>query len=145
MNTKTKSILSFGLIYGLILIALALIPYVFNLPQSKIFGYINIAVVVASLFIIQRLYKKQVYNNRIKYGQLLGGSVLIVLVAVALTTAYTYTFYTLIAPEQIDELKNLAYMELMERGISDSYLDMQISIMDKYFTAKSLTYFYFLL
>jgi len=63
---------------------------------------------------------------------LLGGTMLMVLIASVIMFIYTYVFYEFIAPEQLDKMLNLAEANLYEQELSKAQIDSSLEMMKKY-------------
>ncbi|NLP21026.1 MAG: hypothetical protein GX378_09735, partial [Bacteroidales bacterium] len=81
MGKKTKMILSLGAIISLPIILMSVIAYAFDLSDAKWFGWISMLVFVLSIVFVQRYYRNNFYGGYISYSKLLGGTMLMVLIA----------------------------------------------------------------
>lgn len=129
MGKKTKMILSLGAIISLPIILMSVIAYAFDLSDAKWFGWISMLVFVLSIVFVQRYYRNNFYGGYISYSKLLGGTMLMVLIASVIMFIYTYVFYEFIAPEQLDKMLNLAEANLYEQELSKA---RSLEMMKKY-------------
>ena len=129
MGKKTKMILSLGAIISLPIILMSVIAYAFDLSDAKWFGWISMLVFVLSIVFVQRYYRNDFYGGYISYSKLLGGTMLMVLIASVIMFIYTYVFYEFIAPEQLDKMLNLAEANLYEQELSKA---RSLEMMKKY-------------
>lgn len=132
MGKKTKMILSLGAIISLPIILMSVIAYAFDLSDAKWFGWISMLVFVLSIVFVQRYYRNNFYGGYISYSKLLGGTMLMVLIASVIMFIYTYVFYEFIAPEQLDKMLNLAEANLYEQELSKAQIDSSLEMMKKY-------------
>mgnify|MGYP002397399926 FL=1 len=143
MKNKLKTILIYGSIFSLAVILMSVIAYVFDLSESKAFGWVSVLVFIAALVFMQKTYRDNYYNGFASYGKLYGGTVLMMVVASIIIYIYTYVFYKVIAPEQIDKMLEVARANLYENDqLSSEQINQSYQFMTKYvFTpmAMSLT------
>jgi hypothetical protein len=88
MGKKTKMILSLGAIISLPIILMSVIAYAFDLSDAKWFGWISMLVFVLSIVFVQRYYRNDFYGGYISYSKLLGGTMLMVLIALSIFTVF---------------------------------------------------------
>jgi hypothetical protein len=88
MGKKTKMILSLGAIISLPIILMSVIAYAFDLSDAKWFGWISMLVFVLSIVFVQRYYRNNFYGGYISYSKLLGGTMLMVLIALSIFTVF---------------------------------------------------------
>ena len=89
MGKKTKMILSLGAIISLPIILMSVIAYAFDLNDAKWFGWISMLVFVLSIVFVQRYYRNNFYGGYISYSKLLGGTMLMVLIALSISTVFS--------------------------------------------------------
>jgi hypothetical protein len=89
MGKKTKMILSLGAIISLPIILMSVIAYAFDLSDAKWFGWISMLVFVLSIVFVQRYYRNDFYGGYISYSKLLGGTMLMVLIALSISTVFS--------------------------------------------------------
>ncbi|HNY44713.1 MAG: DUF4199 family protein [Bacteroidota bacterium] len=89
MGKKTKMILSLGAIISLPIILMSVIAYAFDLSDAKWFGWISMLVFVLSIVFVQRYYRNNFYGGYISYSKLLGGTMLMVLIALSISTVFS--------------------------------------------------------
>lgn len=89
MGKKTKMILSLGAIISLPIILMSVIAYAFDLSDAKWFDWISMLVFVLSIVFVQRYYRNNFYGGYISYSKLLGGTMLMVLIALSISTVFS--------------------------------------------------------
>lgn len=132
MSSKTNSIIKNGAIICVPMILLSVVSYVFTIEESKLFGWLTVLVFIATIYFVQRFYRTEVYDGSASYGQLLGGTMLMLLIASGIMLIFTFIFYKFIAPEQIDRILVLAEDNLYDKGLSDKEIEQSMVYISKF-------------
>ncbi|MBN2779224.1 MAG: DUF4199 domain-containing protein [Bacteroidales bacterium] len=141
MGQKFKIILTYGALISLPMILMSVIAFVFDITENKAFGWISMIVFIATIVLVQKMYRDGYCEGFVSYGKLFGGTLLMVIVASLIMFFYTFVFYKLIAPEQIDKLLEIARVNLYEQeGMTSAQINQSYEYMTKYiFTPVSLS------
>lgn len=140
MGKKFTTILSYGAIISLPMILMSVFAYVFDISSNKAFGWVSFLVFIITIFFIQRHYRDNYYDGFVSYGKMLGGTLLMLIVASIVMFLYSYIFYGFIAPEQITKMIDAARIGMYEQELSNSQINKSMEYMAKYvFTPISLS------
>lgn len=139
MKTKLNIILKYGAYISLPMILLSVIGYVFNIESSKSYGWLTVLVFVLTVFFVQKFYRDEFYGGFVKYGKLLGDTMLMLLVGSIIIFLYTMVFYRFIAPEQIQAMLDMVDDQLYSQGLSDSEIEMSLAVLKKIYTPLGLS------
>ncbi len=142
MGKKFKTVLAYGAVLSLPMILMSVMAYVFNITESKSFGWISFVVFAASVVLVQLHYRKNFYEGFASYGKMLGGTVLMLIVAALILLVYTFVFYKFVAPEMLTQMLDLAIvkMEEQQQGLSSSDINKASEYMKNYvFTPAAMS------
>lgn len=140
MGNKFKTILILGAVISLPMILMSVMAYVFDMSESKSFGWISTAVFIVTIVFVQRYYRINFYEGFVSYGKLLGGTILMLVFASIIMFIYTFMFYQFIAPEQIAQMLEMAKINMYEQELSSSQISKSIDFMTNYvFTPIALS------
>jgi hypothetical protein len=135
-----KPAISNASIISVALIILTLVFYLLKQVQSNVEMVLGYAIFLAGLIYSIKSYRDENLGGFISYGQSLGFSVVIGAFTGIITGIFIFIFYTHIAPEVLEELRQKAILETERRmlqmnpNISDSELDTVINIQLKFLT-----------
>lgn len=133
-TSKSKVILTNGIILGLALIVFSVLLYIFDLNLNSYLLWFNYIIIVGVVVYATKNYKNNSLNGIMTYGQALGLGTLIILLGVLLSSIYYYIFVTAIDPDFLS--KEIAVLEetLLEKGMSDDQIEMALSMQRKFAT-----------
>jgi hypothetical protein len=131
MSSRFSLLLKYGAIISLPMILLSVIAYVFVIENSSIFEWMSIIVFIATIFIVQKMFVKEQYDDGATYSQLLGSTVIMLVFASFIMLIYSYLFYEYFAPDQIDRILQLAEDSLWEQGFSEKEIDQSMVYVSK--------------
>lgn len=122
--------LNFGLLMGVIMIALSFVFYLMGPQAAKIGGYIGYLVQIGILVFAMLQYRKMQEGEFLSYGNALGLGVLTSLVAGVLVAIYTFVFFQYIAPGEIERLLLEAENAMIAANpnMTDEQIDMGLKI-----------------
>jgi hypothetical protein len=148
MEGKAKKLIINGLIISLPVILMSVLIYVFEKNDSTVLGWLTTILFAVTIFFVQRNFRDSHFNGYASYGQLFGNTLLMMLIAMLIFGLYTYLFYKIIAPEQIDVLMESAKAILYQNDmLSDDQIEttmeMQKKILTPAFLAISNAFSYF--
>lgn len=126
-----KNSMNFGAIVGLAFIVYAVILFVFGLTESKTAGYINYLILIAGIFVGTKQFRDNYNNGLISYANALGSGTLISLFASIIMAFYMYIFMQYIDPDAMDKMMVLAEESLLDRGIPEDQIEMQMEMSKK--------------
>lgn len=131
--SKFKSALNFGAILGLILMAISLIIYVFNIYESTdSISWISIVVLIAGIVIGIKKYRDQENGGYITYGSALGYGTLIALFAGIITAFFTYIYLGFIDDSFIQFKLMEAEDQMYASGTPDEQIEMALEWTKKF-------------
>ena len=140
MGKKFKTILTLGAIISLPMILISVMAYVFDISESKWFGWLSFLIFIATIVLVQRYYRINFYEGFVSYGKMFGGTLLMLLFASAIMFIYSFLFYQFIAPEQIAKMLDMAKINMYDQGLSSSQISKSVDFMTNYvFTPIALS------
>ncbi len=108
--------LTYGLLTGIGLIILGLITYMFNLYTVTWLQYIGYLVLLAGIIFGTIKFRDEHSGGYISYSQALGFGTLLSLVAGIVSGVFTYIFFSFLAPDALETLRNIAEQQMLERA-----------------------------
>lgn len=132
-TSKTKFALNYGAMVGLIVMALTLITYVFEMYEASWMTYLSYVVLIAGIYISTKKFRDEAQGGFITYGKALGFGVLI-----ALFSAIILAFINYIYLGFIDDSFLQYSIDKMEQGfyeagtMSDEDIENALSISSKF-------------
>jgi hypothetical protein len=137
MSKKLKIILTYGAIISLPMILMSVLAYVFDMSQNRAFGWISILVFIVTLVLVQKSMRDSYYEGFVSYGKLFGSTLLVVVTAAVIMFIYTFLFYKVIAPDQIDKMLEMTRAKMYENEqLSSAQIKQSIEFMTKYVMTK---------
>lgn len=126
-----KETLNYGIILGLISVALSVLTYMFDLTFKTWIIWPSLLISVLVLYFLLRSYRDHYNNGYITYGKSVGAGVVINIYAAIITAIYVYVLYSFIDPGLIDKSLAVAEERMIERGMPDSAIDQAMQIQAK--------------
>lgn len=128
----------FGLITGLILIAISLASSVLGVvdytqqggASNWTISIISYAIVIGAMVMAIRTHRDDDLGGFISFGRAFGVSFLTGLIVAALTMVWTYLFFGFISPEILDSIQEVAREQMAEeQGMSEEQIEQGMSMM----------------
>ncbi len=143
-----KTSVRYGLILGGIGVALSLLFYGLGLEKDdmvqKYSGFLNIVIVAIIIFLGTKEYRDKDGNGFMSFGQGFSTGMTIAIIGGAISTAYTYLYFTVISPGMVTYIKMQQEEELLKRGMSDSEVEKMSENMAVWMSPGMMTAFAFL-
>ncbi len=130
--------LHYGLIGGAILVIIGLISYLLGLSDPLkqegavkwINNLITIAVIGWAVFTAMKTYRDQELNGHMSYGRGLAVGSFVSLILAVITIVWSLLFFIAIAPETVNQVREMAIIKMEQQGLSDSQIEQQAKMMD---------------
>ena len=132
--SKTKVALNYGALLGLILAALTLITYLFEMYESSWFGYISWIVLIIGIFMATKKYRDEQLGGFISYGGALGFGVLIAIFAGIIASFVSYIYLGFVDDSFLTYSLEKTEMGMYESGNSDDQVETAMSFTKKIFS-----------
>ncbi len=116
--TKTgllKPSLNAGFITGVGLIALSLIIYLLGLMEVTWLSYLSWVILLAGIILGTKHFRDELNGGFISYGKALGFGTLVALFASLLGGIFTFIFFSYLAPDALEQLRDAAEIGMIER------------------------------
>ena len=120
----TKVALINGIYMGLALIIVSLVLYLLDVPRDSYIQYINYLVMIVLTFVFVKQWRDQYNDGYLSYGGAFGHGFLVILFGSILTAIYTFVFYQIIAPIEVEIIYEEAIQDMYEQGRSDAEIEM---------------------
>lgn len=130
--------IKFGFITSLLVIALALILYVTDLSFKPGINYFSYILILGGIFMGIKTYRDKELGGFITFGTAFKTGWWTVLIMALVSSAFTYVFVTLIAPEFIDKIMEMQSMAMYEQGMSDEEIEMAQSMSSMFMTPGAM-------
>ncbi len=126
----------YGLIGSGILVVVGLIMYLAGLSdpekQQGAVGWINnlisAVVMIWALHSAMKTHRDENLGGYMTYGRALGAGTATSLVMAAVTLVWTLLFFTLIAPEMVDQIKELQMAQMEQQGMTDEQIEQAMEM-----------------
>ncbi len=132
----------FGLLIAAGLIILSLIMYVAGMITANWISYVGYAILLGGLIFGTLRFRDEYSGGFISYGRALGFGTLVSFFAALISAVFSYLFYTVLAPDALNELRIAAEINILETtpNITDQQLDLAIKMVNPLMMA--LTYLF---
>lgn len=132
----------FGLLIAAGLIILSLIMYVAGMITANWISYVGYAILLGGLIFGTIRFRDEYSGGFISYGRALGFGTLASFFAALISAVFSYLFYTVLAPDALNELRIAAEINILETtpNITDQQLDLAIKMVNPLMMA--LTYLF---
>jgi len=141
-----KPFLKYGLIVGAAGIVLSMISYLLGLDKTdagQYIGWLNIPIIVIAMAFAIKEKREKEFGGFIEFGQAFSTGALIVLVASAISSVYTYFYMSFINPSIREYIAQKQMEKLEEQGLSQDKIDASMSMMEKFSTPAMSSVFVF--
>ncbi len=147
MEKKQRSLFMNSLVYGLItgggLILFSLLLYIMDAPYKSPLGYLGIVIMIGGMIWGTIQHKNVNMNGYLSYGQAFLSCFLIAIIATALSSVYTYLFYTFFDPQAlaniIDKAVEEAELKMESQGMSSDQMDAALGITKKFLSPVAMS------
>jgi len=135
-----------GVFLGIALIIFSLILYLLDINRQSGWNYLSLLVMALGLYWAMITVRDKTLGGTMSYGQAFGTGFWAGLVAVIISTIFTYLYVTVIDPGFAEEILIEAEENLLEanRNMSDEELDRALSITEMFTTPVMITVLGFL-
>ena len=131
MNAKINIVFKYGLIISLPMILLSVISHVFNIQDSRSYGWLGILIFIITIYFVQKMYRQEFYQGFASYGKLLGDTCLMLIFTSAMMFVYSFIFYKYISPEFIEKILLLAEDSLYDKNFSQPEIEQSMVYIKK--------------
>ncbi len=133
-NDILKHSATYGAIIGFALIIYSVLLYILDLSLSKSLGYLSFLIIIGGLYIGIKNFRENEPEKAISYGRAVGVGVLICVFLGFLGSVFAYLQFRFIDPGLVDKMIEISEEKLLEKGLPDDMVEMQLSAMSKMFT-----------
>jgi hypothetical protein len=134
-RTQTKVAMTYGGYYGLAAAASFLLFYFMGTDiQSRVPQYIGYVIMVIFIFLGIKSYRDEDLGGYIGYGKSLGTGILIGLFGGVITGAFTVLFFSVIAPEMLEQIIAASQEKMLEQGQDEKSMEMAMEYTRKFMT-----------
>ena len=155
LTSKSKVILTNGIILGLALVIFSVLLYILDLNLTSYMDWFKYLIIIGVVVYATKTYRDNNLNGIMTYGQALGLGTLILIIGVLMLNIYNYIFMTVIDPDFLSKVLAVVEEKLLEKGMSDDQIEMALSMQRKFatpvitsisdFVGKSILGFIFIL
>ena len=114
-----KVAINHGLLLGGVLIVFSYLMYLFGVDFDSKLQWISYLIMIAGLFLGIKKWRDQYNNGFVSYGDAFKNGFFTMLIAGILTSVWVLLFFSIIAPEEIGKM-----MEMAEEKMYESQPDM---------------------
>lgn len=125
--------MNWGAILGFALIAISVVFYVLGMTESKAVQWLSYAVLAGGIFMGTKALREE-NNGFISYTKALGAGTAVAFFASIIIAFYTFVFFHFIDPAMAEQLVNRAEMELVDKGMSESEIEMSMKYVKSFMT-----------
>lgn len=132
----------YGLLIAAGLIILSLIMYAAGMITVNWISYVGYAILLAGLVFGTIRFRDDYAGGFISFGRALGFGTLTSFFAALISSIFAYLFYTVLAPDALNELKIAAEINILETtpNVSDQQLDLAVKMVNP--IVMALTYLF---
>ncbi|UTW60745.1 DUF4199 domain-containing protein [bacterium SCSIO 12741] len=118
-NIALAKSMNYGVFLGLMLIGISVIAYVAGLKTGdSINAWSGGIVMLVGVFYFMLRFRNKDNGGFASFGQLFVVGFLTLLIAIIISSVYSYVFLTYINPEAVDEIKQVTYDRYISSGMS---------------------------
>lgn len=138
-----KTSVRYGLILGGILVALPLIFYGLGLEKDdtvqQVSGYLNMAIAATVMFLGIKEFRDKDGNGFMSFGAGFSTGMVITLIGGAISSAFTYLYFTVINEGMVTYIKMKQEEEMLSRGMTDSEVEKMSETMEMWMSPGMMT------
>lgn len=141
-----KNSVNYGLIAGILMIALSIILWLTGMTENKFLGYISYLILAFAMYIGATNWRNKFNEGWMSYGEAFKTGFFVTLIAAVLGLIYSYVFFSFIDPAFIETIAAKSEEAILESNpnISDADLEMGLEMAAKFTSATVLTIFGFI-
>ena len=129
----TKYAATYGLILGVFSILISVIDYAFGFyGQNTLIKVSGVVVTICAIVYFTVKYRNEQCEGYLSYGQSVGFGILLCLFAAVVSAVFTLLLITVIEPEYMTKVHEIAEQQLIEKGISGQQLDTVMEFTRKF-------------
>lgn len=137
-SPSIKSIaVKWGVINGLLAIALLVIIDISGLNGNQVVGWIGYAVFAVLVVLAHKEYKSE-GDGYMSYGQGLGIGTLAMVVSSVISSIFLFIYISFISSGFIDAIKEKSIMDMEEKGMSDAEIDQAMGFSEAFMTPGAM-------
>lgn len=135
-----KNAMNFGAMLGLASMLISFVLQLLKIRDGALPQILMVAISTVFIVLGSNFYKKN-KNGFMSYGQGLGQGVLISLFGSILLAFFIYFYFQMASPESLQEIKDLAEIQLEEQGLDEKEFEMALQIQQKFMTPGMMAIF----
>lgn len=135
-NKESRSYLNYGVVIGIVMIAIFVLYYVFNLYTSSKLGLIPTFIFAILIIFTQIKYARSVDGN-ITYGNLFAAGFKATCAATAIYLVFLILFLWLV-PDYKTNFLEFQRQGMIAKGMTDAQVDTGMSFMEKSFSVIAI-------
>lgn len=141
-----KNSVNYGLIAGILMIALSIILWLTGMMENKFLGYLSYLILAFAMYIGATNWRDKFNEGWMSYGESFKTGFFVTLIAAVLGLIYSYVFFNFIDLEFIGTIAAKSEEAILESNpnISDEDLDRAMEMTSKFTSATVLTIFGFI-
>ncbi|MCD6090116.1 MAG: DUF4199 domain-containing protein [Bacteroidales bacterium] len=141
-----KNSVNYGLIGGILMIALSVILWLTGMMENKFLGYISYLILAFAMYLGAVNWRDKSNDGWMTYGEAFKTGFFVTLIAALLGLIYSYVFFNFIDPDFIGTIMSKAEEAMLEANpsISDEDLDRALEMTSKFSSPTMLTVFGFI-
>lgn len=147
METKSRSLFSNSLIYGLLTAAISIVfsvlMYLFDTPYDSPLMYFSFAILLAGMIYGTLTYRNNFLGGNISFGKAFISGFLIVLISALVSSIYSYVFMVFIDPSYLDKIIEKAVenaeAKMSEKGLSAEQMEPGLAMTRKFMSPVAMT------
>lgn len=138
-----KSSINFGLIAGILMIALSLILWLLGMMENQWLGSISYLILAFAMYLGAKNYRDALNDGWLTYGEAFKIGFFVTLIAAVVTMVYNYAFFAFIDPGFIASKMADAENAMLEANpnMSDEALETALNMSAKFTSPIMLTVF----
>ena len=127
--SNAKFALINGIYMGVALIIFSLVLYLLDVPRESPIQYLSYVITIALTIVFVIQWRDKHNDGFLTYGQAFSHGILIILFASILSAIYTFIFFQIIAPGEIENMLKEARESMYDNpAINDDNIDMAMSM-----------------
>lgn len=147
MNKKTgmfNPALQYGVLIAIGLAILSLVIYLADLVTVNWLSFVGYAILLGGLVFGTHKYRDESLGGYVTYGKALAFGTLTAFLAAIISGVFTYVFYTLIAPDALETLKEAAEIRILQENpnATDQQIDLAMRMISPVLLALSAIFGY---
>jgi hypothetical protein len=138
LPSKWRIGLKYALIYAAISVGLSFVIDRTDQTMSTVSGLIQLVIFCAFAILAYRDYKQE-GDGFMDFGEGFKIGMNMVLISMAVTIPFTYLYFAVIAPEELDRMREAQIMQFEEQGLSDAEIESAMGIAEMFMTPGAIT------